>query len=171
MRVIAMRSVLLAAALGLIALPANAAEMTALDRMEAAQGCEAALYQFARNLDEDNVEGVVGIFVENGVLTSGSGTSQGHDAIRAAVLRGRAPGEKKANATRHVITNVVTTIKDKDHCSLTAYQMMYSFAADSAAVPSLSARLAGVLNDEFVRTREGWRYAKRHLTAVSAGTR
>jgi len=160
-------SMILAAAFGLIALPAQSADLTALERIEAAQGCEAALYAYARNLDADSIDAVVDGFAEDGVLITGSGTAQGKDAIRATMMRTRT---NRTTASRHVITNVITTIKDKDHCSLTAYQAMYTFdPKNPKANTSLSATLLGVLNDEFVRTAQGWRYAKRHLSAVSAG--
>ncbi|MDR0780726.1 MAG: nuclear transport factor 2 family protein [Pseudomonadales bacterium] len=66
--------------------------------------------------------------------------------------------------TRHLITNTVIEVQDADHASAISYVTQFSATPGNPAKFGLKAnstQLVGEYYDNFVRTPEGWRIAKR----------
>jgi hypothetical protein len=65
------------------------------------------------------------------------------------------------------MTNTRIEVIDRDHAKGTAYLTMHRFdPAHPETIKSLAPVLAGVMNDEYVRTPQGWRFKQRKLEAV-----
>ena len=89
---------------------------------------------------------------------------------RQDILKGL-EGGLGAGTIRHMITNTVTDVIDEDHATARSYVSLYSshdirFDQHAGAIAFEGANLLGELVDDFVRTDEGWRIAKRRGIGV-----
>ena len=76
-----------------------------------------------------------------------------------------------AGTIRHIITNTVTDVIDEDHATARSYVTLYSshdirFDQTDDVIGFEGANLLGELVNDFVRTGEGWRIAKRRGLGV-----
>jgi len=76
-----------------------------------------------------------------------------------------------AGSIRHMITNTCTDVIDDDHATARSYVTLYSshnirFDQNDGVIGFEGANLLGELVDDFVRTEEGWRIAKRRGLGV-----
>jgi len=66
--------------------------------------------------------------------------------------------------TRHICTNMIITVQSPSQASGTMYALLYTGAADNQGDLGVIAderQLLGEFYDDYVRTDEGWRIAKR----------
>jgi hypothetical protein len=66
--------------------------------------------------------------------------------------------------TRHLISNTVIEVQDASHASAISYVTQYSANPDNPAKFGLKAnpvQLVGEYYDDFLRTAEGWKIARR----------
>ena len=86
----------------------------------------------------------------------------GREAIRAG-FKARPAGR----ITRHLITNLLVTAIDADHARCRMYATLFTGdAANPAANPAFGLladhnKFIGIIEDEYVRTANGWRIAGR----------
>lgn len=84
----------------------------------------------------------------------------GHDALRAAAEARRTAGRAGPGThSRHVITTVASTV-DGDAAVVESYWL---FFVDTDKAPSVDSM--GAYRDELVQTDDGWRIARRIITA------
>jgi hypothetical protein len=134
-----------------------------LERLAIERECEALSNSYAHNLDFVDADGLAGLFAEDGVWFPSGRRLEGPKAIHDywAAQAGR------PYVTRHVMSNTRIEIIDRDHAKGTAYLTMYRFdPAHPEAIKSLEPALLGMMDDEYVRTPQGWRFKQRKLEAV-----
>ena len=127
--------------------------------------CTKVLMQCRRHGDMGEFEKAAALFTTDVFFQSGdSEPTIGRDANIAAM---------HANIgdlfMRCVITNVLVSVIDADHATATSYWIMYVHKkSDMAAgnVKSAEPSRFSESEDEFVRTDEGWRIARRIFTTV-----
>jgi hypothetical protein len=77
-----------------------------------------------------------------------------------AVFEARPAGK----ITRHICTNMIITVESADKASGSMYALLYTGATDNEGDLGIVAdrrQLIGEFYDDYVRTDEGWRIAKR----------
>jgi hypothetical protein len=140
-----------------------ASDLTDIERLMIERECEKLSNSYAHYLDFLDPKGLAGLFAEDGVWFPGGVRTEGPKAIHDnwASRIGR------PYVTRHVMTNTRIEVIDRDHAKGTAYLTMYRFdPAHPETIKSLAPVLVGVMNDEYVRTPQGWRFKQRKLEAV-----
>lgn len=147
-------------------LSVSAADLSEVDKLVIAHECEAVLLAYGERIDNGDREGAAALFTEDADFRVRGGPLKGREAIRTAFASQRNPADP--TVTLHVFTNVRVEVVGRDHCKLKAYEVIYRYdPVDTEKNTSLAPTLVGKLDDEFIRTKDGWRYAKRHLTAVT----
>ena len=128
--------------------------------------CQKVLRRYYAHVDAYEYEKAVGMFTPDvdwsaiGVKLDG----------RQEILKGL-EGGLGAGTIRHMISNTVTDVIDADHATARSYVSLYSshdirFDQHDGAIAFEGANLLGELVDDFVRTDEGWRIAKRRGIGV-----
>jgi len=124
---------------------------------EVVEGIRAALAAYAQALDDGRTEDIVATFCADGVVEiPGSGTFEGHDAIRDAYsgLKPRAP-------QRHVVVNTLVTDWN-DHEAKAVSDLLFLIKGESG----WAVQLVGRYNDT-LQNREGiWRFQLRTMEFV-----
>lgn len=72
--------------------------------------------------------------------------------------------DRPTRAARHIVANVVVTLKGHGHASATSQILLFigSASADGGLpVLSGSAPLVGTYRDQLIRTEQGWRFVER----------
>ena len=125
------------------------------------RACEQLSYTYARSVDFRDYDTFAELFAEDGVLDTSS-ELVGRAAIRASV--NQRPDELRS---RHVLTNVYTEVLDRDNARglsyLTLYRHLGSESLQRGPVAFDAPAAVGHYEDRFVRTGDGWRYARRKL--------
>ena len=70
---------------------------------------------------------------------------------------------------RRVISNIIVTVHDADHATVTAYWMMYKLKKSDVLEGKVSTAAPQHFcetDDQFVRTDEGWRIARREFNEI-----
>ena len=134
----------------------SAAEALAIER-----ACEQLSYAYARSVDFRDYDTFAELFAEDGVLDT-SAELVGRDAIRASL--NKRPDELRS---RHVLTNVYTEVLDQNTARgisyLTLYRHLGAESLERGPVEFDAPAAVGHYEDRFVRTDEGWLFARRKL--------
>jgi ketosteroid isomerase-like protein len=129
---------------------------TSVDASVAA-GVHAAIAAYAHALDAGRTDDIVGLFCPDGVAEIvGSGTFEGHDAIRAAYA-GWVPEQPQL----HLVANTVITSWTENDATATSAVAFLHRAESGWAV-----RLVGRYDDTLHRHDDGWRFQRRVTTFV-----
>ncbi|TWT14096.1 nuclear transport factor 2 family protein [Reyranella sp. CPCC 100927] len=129
--------------------------------------CQKLAIDFARHVDQRNVEGAVGVFAEDATFERRGEVLRGHAAIRAAQL-----ARSKTLVTRHVCANIAIDVVDGERAtgavSFVLFRHDHAEAGTDASKPApLSGpEMVGEYIDEYRRTAAGWRIAKRVAKAA-----
>ncbi|MFM9982911.1 MAG: nuclear transport factor 2 family protein [Burkholderiales bacterium] len=129
--------------------------------------CERLALDFAWHVDHRNAEDVVALFAPEASFERKGEVLKGRAEIRAAQLKRPA-----GLVTRHVCANLRIDVLDADHARGTHYFLLYRHdhaAAGSDAekpAPLGQPETLGEYHDEFVRTAEGWKIARRVAKAA-----
>lgn len=131
------------------------------ERIEIERACERLSIAYARHLDFREYDAFGELFTENGHLDAG-GPIDGRAAIRASL--DRRPDRLRS---RHVLTNIHIEVLDADHARGITYLSLYRHVGDESlgddAIEFDGPAAVGHYEDEFARTAEGWRIARRKL--------
>ena len=127
--------------------------------------CATVVTQCGRHADQHEFERAAALFTPDVVFKGGnSDPLVGSEAIIASMHANIADLFR-----RRVITNMIVTVHDADHATVTSYWMMYSHkSADvverkvSSATPTQFCEC----EDKLVRTDEGWPIAQRSIKFV-----
>jgi hypothetical protein len=129
----------------------------AMTYAEVVEGIRAVMAAYAQALDDGRTEDIVATFCVDGVVEiPGSGTFEGHDAIREAYsgLKPRAP-------QRHVVVNTLVTDWN-DHEAKAVSDLLFLQKGESG----WAVQLVGRYNDT-LQNREGmWRFQLRTMEFV-----
>lgn len=125
--------------------------------------CSRLVNQFAVFNDAGQYVKLADLFSENGIYarpTDPDNFVKGRDAIVAA-FQAR-PADK---LTRHLMTNIVIDVTGPDSATGIAYITLYAGSterpAEKGGFIANASQLIGEYHDEFVRTDQGWKFAKR----------
>jgi len=127
----------------------------------------AELSQLADTASEEELERYLALFTDDAtwaVLADGEVLSaqerKGHQEILEGVRERRAAGiQGPGTNTRHVVSTLVVTFETSDKALARCYWRYYTNTTSSA--PTLA--LMGEYRNTFVRTRKGWKLARREL--------
>jgi hypothetical protein len=132
-----------------------------MNMSEIERACEQLSIAYARSIDFRDYDLVPDLFAEDGILDAG-GELIGRAAIRAAFAR--RPDELRS---RHVLTNHFIDVLDERNARGIAYLTLYRHhgaeSLEGAPVPRVQPAAVGHYEDRFLRTAEGWRFARRKL--------
>lgn len=137
--------------------------MRSEDAMLIEHECEQVLLRSIRTFDERDWQGFADTFAPDGVFFRANQPTQpltGREAILAA-LKAR-PADR---LTRHLCTNVQIEVIDQDHAKGQCYLYLFSATATppekAMGGPADPVQRIGEYSDEYVRTDQGWRIARR----------
>lgn len=131
---------------------------------EIREACTELSIAYARAADFRDYEAFVDLFAEDGVLDTGRALT-GKSEIRKAMSR--RPDELKS---RHVLTNIFIDVISPDAARgisyLTLYRHIGPESLEGQPIEFDGPAAVGHYEDRFVRTAEGFRFARRklHLT-------
>lgn len=137
--------------------------MTPQQRLEIEHACQKILLKSISTFDERDFAAFAALFAPDGVFVRANQPDEplvGREAILAA-LNAR-PADR---LTRHLCTNVEIDAVDADHAVGRCY--LYLFSASTTTPDQAGGRPAdpiqrmGEYRDQYVRTGEGWRIARR----------
>lgn len=139
--------------------------METIDRLEAECACRRLLLSYARCIDVGS-PAVADLFSADGVWDRPQGALQGGDAIRAEI-EGRPPDL----IMRHVVTNFMFSLIDRDHGEGTSHYISFRDDAPSKGPKDLPRPLSdpafvGDYECAFVRTAAGWRIARLRFVRI-----
>lgn len=139
------------------------AERAAIER-----ACERLLIAYTIATDTNDAAGIYGAYAEHGTLENNRVSISGRKAIEDYFTKRVAERIRSGVTTRHVLTNILITVVDRDHARGTAYETMYRYDLRSPQqVASLAPALLATVSTEFERTPQGWRFAKRGTVEIS----
>ena len=114
--------------------------------------------RYAHCVWQKDVEGIVALFTEDGVMDTGEGRPiEGHAAIRKVYGRIFELNDLMPYVHNHVID--LTGDTAAGHCYLSL----------QATMEGRKVTGAGFYKDSYVRTGDGWRFVSRHLTMRHLG--
>lgn len=146
---------------------AYAADLSEIEKAAIAHECAQVLYKYSYAQDMRDADGITETFADNGVWQSGQSSATGREAI-AAKAKAYMMSEGYFTS-RHVISNVIIDVKDRDHASGTAYISDYFYDPKKLSEAKFIAPvLIGIYSNEYVRTAKGWRLASMKFTRDAA---
>jgi len=133
------------------------------EAFEIERACGRLVVDYTHLVDFGEAERVAELFAEGAVWEAGDVRFEGRDALRA-MFRGRQQMVRRRS--RHVCTNLAIDVVDAERASGRVYLQLYrhDFDADpapGAVAPGGPPVAVGEYHDEFVRTADGWRFARR----------
>ncbi len=115
--------------------------------------------RLSRNADVGDIDTYMSSFDPDAEWNLPGSPTRGIDAIRAGLVARRETGAVgPGSRTRHMVSTVTVAV-DGDTAISESY---FQYFTDTDTNPTL--RLVGAYRDEFVRTAEGWRLARRDIT-------
>jgi SnoaL-like domain len=121
------------------------------------EGVRAAMAAYAQALDDGRTEDIVTTFCADGVVEiPGSGTHEGHDAIRKAYA-----GLKPRVPQRHVVVNTLVTDWNEHEASAVSDLLFLQKGESGWAI-----QLVGRYEDTLVHQDGAWRFRKRTMEFV-----
>jgi hypothetical protein len=134
------------------------------------RACERLLVAYTIATDSNDAAGIYGAYAEDGTLKNDRTSVSGSAAIKAYFEKRVAERVHSGITTRHVLSNILITVVDRNRARGTAYETMYRYdLRQPREITSLAPALLATITTEFERTPHGWRFKKRETVAVSAG--
>jgi SnoaL-like domain len=132
------------------------------------RACERLIIEYTHLVDHGEAARIVDLFTVDGVMTSFEGTSIGRDNIRKGF---QARQDNAARMSRHVCTNALIDVLDRDSARGTVYLTLYrnDGVPGRATSPAQSPTVVGEYRDEFKRTPQGWKFHRREFIASFVG--
>jgi hypothetical protein len=132
------------------------AALSPAQRIEIERACERLCLDYAFYADNGQSDDWAGLFAEDGEMRL-----FGKDHVGRAAIRATSSGADGPNVTVHSLSNVRIEVLGPDTARGTNYVTVYSQAKANPASSGLTPVLVGVYRDEYRRTAEGWRIARR----------
>jgi hypothetical protein len=135
-------------------------ELADIQRIE--RICERLVLDFVDHGDRQDYAALAALFASDATLVRPNGEAL---AGAAAILKSY-QSRPAGRITRHICTNIRITVLSAERARGFSYAVVYSAKANEPAEAHFGVRadervLIGEFDDEFVRTPEGWRFAKR----------
>jgi ketosteroid isomerase-like protein len=138
--------------------------MNAQEEDEIRRRCERLAVEFAHAVDHRDIDAVPAVFTDNAVFERKGERLVGRAAIMAA-QRTRPTGV----VTRHLCTTIKVDVVDADHARGVVYFLLFRHDGDEppvGPVPMPTPATLGEYHDDYVRTAQGWRIARRVARAA-----
>jgi 3-phenylpropionate/cinnamic acid dioxygenase small subunit len=133
---------------------------------EIERACTDVLLQNGRLTDHEEWEKAVALFTPDVVF---KGIASGVTAVgreeNVASMKSRIQDQWR----RRIISNVMVTVQDADHATVTAYWTMYKHKKSDVLdgnIPDATPTHFCETEDQFVRMDEGWRIARREFNEI-----
>lgn len=130
------------------------------------QACETVSIQYALYLDAKDWENLPNAFAPDGVWQVLGNTMTGPDEIRE-YWRSRTADWDEFHGRLHQISNQAIEVIDRDHARGTSKVTIYFYDTREGHNASLSPLLIAQNHDEFVRTEDGWKLARRSIERLA----
>jgi SnoaL-like domain len=135
-----------------------------LDRLLAERACERLIVDYCRLVDFGNAAQIADLFTEDGVWSGVDLVLTGREEIREWFVKREALLRR---VSRHICTNVGVDVVSPDEAKSTCYLVNYRHdrkeGDDTMPAPGDIPKFVGECHDEFQRTPEGWRFARRRV--------
>jgi hypothetical protein len=136
--------------------------LTAAERIEIERACERLVYGYSRALDLGDMSAAADFFAENGSMARPmmpDQVIQGREVIRASLLT-----RPKTLLTKHLATNVMIDVENRDSATGLSYLTMISCTPPGDAKPpyvSTGPLWFGEFKDRYVREKGVWKFLER----------
>jgi hypothetical protein len=133
-----------------------------LERIEIERACERIVYEYSRALDLGDMSAAADFFAENGSMARPMAPDQviqGRETIRASLLT-----RPKTLLTKHLATNVMIDVENRDTARGLSYLTMISTTPPADAKPPCLSQgpvYFGEFKDRFIRENGVWRFLER----------
>ena len=136
--------------------------MDASERLQIERECERLVSRDCHFVDHGEAERIADRFAKEGVWVSPQVTMEGIDQVRAGFRRRQ---ENRGRISRHVCNNCVIDVIDQDHAEGCVYLTLYRHDGEEGRgmAPLEGPQIVGEYRDRFVRTPDGWRFARREI--------
>ena len=144
-------------------------ELTDYERAAIERECSRLAIRYTHLVDFGHAERITDLFTADGLWHDGQASHRGEAAIRAWFKRRQ---EMSGRLSRHVLSNHLIKVLDRDHATGTAYFLLFRHDGDPARAARPMAGqpvLLGSYEDEYVRTAEGWRFQSRRAVTSFSG--
>lgn len=132
------------------------------------RACERLMIEYTHLVDHGAAARVADLFTDDGVMKTPESASAGRDSIRQGF---QARQDNTARMSRHVCTNALIEVVDRDTARGTVYLTLYRNDGEPgrAVSPTQSPTLLGEYRDEFRRTPQGWKFQRREIIISFVG--
>jgi len=137
--------------------------MTEDQQLAIAHQCERLIHLYYHLLDARDFERLAALYAEDGVLARPSDPTHplsGRDIILREMKSRPATG-----MTRHLAANVVIDVVSPNEARGISYVVLYRASGERTTAAGYAiadpVQVVGTFDDRFIRTAEGWRFARR----------
>jgi hypothetical protein len=126
--------------------------------------CERLMYQYCHFVDHDEASKIADLFTEDGIWKNVKATWTGRDEIRAGFQRRE---DNKGRMSRHVCTNALIDVISETEATGIVYMSLYFHDGEPGrpTSPTDCLQKLGEYQDRFVKTADGWRFARREVVS------
>ena len=140
--------------------------MDSLQRLLIERECERLVVAFCHYADHGEAQRIADLFTADGVWTApGVVTMVGREQL----LEGLGARQAKSwRTSRHVCSTLRLEVLDVDHAEGVVYVTIYRYDGHEGEgpCPLEGPLMVGEYRDRFVRTTDGWRFARREVSAA-----
>ena len=131
-------------------------------KLEIERECERLIAQYCHYVDHGEASNIADLFTEDGVWTNVNVTMAGRDGIRNGFQKRQ---DNKGRMSRHVCTNALIDVINEHEANGTVYLSLYFHDGEPGRErsPTDCLQKLGEYRDSFVKTGEGWRFARREV--------
>lgn len=134
------------------------------DRLLIEEACKRAMVGYCVHADHNDAEAFANVFAEDGAWVQGGGEEVRGRAALAQYIRNKSA----KGLTRHFMTNMLVDVIDENRAKGVAYVMAIRDKDFEGKGLGKLQPPNGVseYQDEFVRTKDGWRISRRRTVAL-----
>ncbi len=138
--------------------------MDIANKIEIERACERLIYEYCYLVDHDEAAKIADLFTEDGIWINVNVTMKGREGIRSGFQKRQ---DNKGRMSRHVCTNVLVDVISEQSARATVYMSLYFHDAEPGRErsPTDCLQKLGEYRDEFVKTGNGWRFARREVVS------
>ncbi len=128
------------------------------------RACERLIYRYCHYVDHGEAARVADLFTEDGVWFNINTTMNGRDKIRNSFQKRQ---DNLGRMSRHVCTNLLIDVVSETEATACVYMSLYFHDGDPEreTSPTHCLQKLGEYRDRFVKTAEGWLFARREVVA------
>lgn len=136
--------------------------MELLEKIEIERECERLVTKYCHYVDHGEAAKIADLFTEDGVWQSAKTTMTGRDQVRKGFQRRQ---DNKGRMSRHVCNNLLIDVISATEATGTVYLTLYRHDGETERPfsPLEGPLKVGEYRDRFLKTKEGWRFARREI--------